>query len=81
MNQAESQPQRHTPCRQLRSKEMYYQSPGEQEDQFSSGIYWCSHTHKCLGPDGMTVSKDDCGQHRSCFEQLIQVGQSDPPPL
>ena len=67
MNQAESEAQRHTPCRQLRSKEMYYQSAGEEEDEFSSGIYWCGKTQEGFGPDGQPASKTECCNGRSCY--------------
>src|SRR6266545_5628148 len=41
----------HMLCRNLRSKEMFHQSPGQAEDEFSSGIYWCSKTCENFGPD------------------------------
>jgi hypothetical protein len=53
------------PCRHLRSKEMYYQ--GSEDDDFSSGIYWCLRTYEPLGPDGQPVGKNDCCTGRSCF--------------
>lgn len=56
------------PCRNLRSKEMYYDN-GNTSVERGSGIYWCSHTHQCLGPDNSTVSPDDCQSHRDCFER------------
>jgi len=55
-------------CRNLRSKEMYYQSPGqEEEDEFSSGIYWCSKTQEAFGPDGQPVAKSRCCAGRACY--------------
>src|SRR5437764_4656561 len=55
------------PCRHLRSKEMYYQDYGQQEDEFSSGIFWCGKTHECLGPDGENCGKGECKAGRSCY--------------
>jgi hypothetical protein len=53
------------PCRHLRSKEMFYQ--GDEEDEFSSGIYWCLRTQEPVGPDGEPAGKKDCCMERSCF--------------
>ena len=55
------------PCRNLRSKEMYYQSYGAPDDDFSSGIYWCGRTQENFGPDGEPCSKGDCGAKRTCY--------------
>jgi hypothetical protein len=55
------------PCQHLRSKEMYYQPPGQDEDEFSSGIYWCTKTQENFGPDGRPVGKIDCCARRSCY--------------
>lgn len=57
------------PCRCLRSKEMFYDNGTPLEERSGSGIYWCSRTHKCLGPDNTVVSPEDCLTHRPCFEQ------------
>jgi hypothetical protein len=54
-------------CRNLRSKEMYYQSPGQAEDEFSSGIYWCGKTSENFGPDSQPVGKTECCAGRSCY--------------
>jgi hypothetical protein len=70
---------REGPCRSLRSKEMFYDNGIPWEERGSSGIYWCSHTHKCLGPDGTVVSNEDCRPDRSCYEPIIQIGTSDAP--
>ena len=56
------------PCRHLRSKEMYYQSPGQPEDEFSSGIYWCVKTQENTGPDGKSCDKCECGPERACYQ-------------
>ncbi len=52
-------------CRNLRSKEMYYN--GNQEDPCASGIYWCSRTQENFGPDGETVGKTECCAGRCCY--------------
>ena len=55
------------PCRFLRSKEMHYLSPGAEDDEFSSGIYWCNKTHENFGPDGEEVGKRHCCAGRNCY--------------
>jgi hypothetical protein len=54
-------------CRYLRSKEMYYQGTKPEEDQFSSGLYWCMQTHETFGPDSQPVGKHECRAGRTCF--------------
>ena len=40
-------------CRCLRSKEMFIDAePDPRLPSMGSGIFWCIHTHNCLGPDG-----------------------------
>ena len=53
------------PCRQLRSKEMYYH--GAEDDEFASGIHWCQQTNEAFGPDGEPCSKAKCCEGRACF--------------
>jgi len=53
------------PCRNLRSKEMYYEAA--EDDEFASGIYWCTKTHESFGPDGEPVAKKRCCEGRSCY--------------
>lgn len=67
MSNSEPAPQIQIPCRNLRSKEMYYQALGQEDDQFSSGLYWCGRTQETFGPDGQPVSKGDCCNGRPCF--------------
>ncbi len=55
------------PCRHLRNKEMFYQSPGQEDDEFSSGVYWCGKTQEAFGPDGQPAGKAECCPSRSCF--------------
>lgn len=67
MNDTKS-PQKFTlPCRHLRSKEMFYQEPGQEEDEFSSHTYWCLKTHEGFGPDGKPVGKTECCAGRPCY--------------
>jgi hypothetical protein len=40
---------------------------GEDEDEFASGLYWCSRTQENLGPDGQPAEKKQCCAGRSCF--------------
>ena len=54
-------------CRNLRSKEMYYESPGQEEDEFASGVYWCGKTQENFGPDGQPASKSECCAGRACY--------------
>lgn len=55
------------PCRYFRSKEMYYQGVGGEEDEFASGVYWCIKTHEGFGPDGQDVGKTACCAGRKCY--------------
>jgi hypothetical protein len=55
------------PCRNLRNKEMYYENPGQAEDDCASGVYWCMKTHEGFGPDGQPVGKTDCCIGRTCY--------------
>lgn len=56
-------------CRLLRCKEMFVDT-GEGFDirNTGSGIFWCSHTQNCLGPDGQAAGPENCGPERSCYE-------------
>jgi hypothetical protein len=57
------------PCRHLRSKEMYYQTYGQADDEFSSGIYWCGKTQENFGPDGEPCGQGECAAGRPCYLQ------------
>ncbi len=57
------------PCRHLCSKEMFYDYGVPLEERGGSGVFWCSHTHNCLGPDGTMVAREECSPERSCYEQ------------
>jgi hypothetical protein len=67
MSNPESATQSRIPCPNLRSKEMFHQALGQEEDQFSSGLYWCVRTSESFGPDGQPVGKAECGRDRRCF--------------
>jgi hypothetical protein len=34
----------------------------------SDGMFWCTHTMNCLGPDGRTAVPQRCTAERDCFE-------------
>lgn len=53
------------PCRHLRCKEMYHQSPDD--DEFASGQFWCNRTQEGFGPDGSPCGKKECCANRSCY--------------
>lgn len=65
MNNNDQPVQYRSPCRHLRSKEMYYQ--GQDDDAFASGIYWCSKTQENFGPDGISAEKNQCCAGRACY--------------
>jgi hypothetical protein len=67
MSDTEKPPGFQLPCRHLRSKEMYYQAPGQAEDEFDSGAYWCARTQENFGPDGQPAGKIECCAGRSCY--------------
>ena len=59
-----------TPCRCLRSKEMYLhvdQLDWKTEGSHS-GIYWCIHTQNAVGPDAQVAEPAACQPGRSCYE-------------
>jgi len=35
-----------------------------------SGIFWCSHTQTCVGPDGSVADPEHCKAGRGCYESL-----------
>jgi hypothetical protein len=67
MNPSTQPTQRRMPCQNLRSKEMYYQGADQQDDEFSSGVYWCMLTHENFGPDGQPTGRKECCDGRGCF--------------
>ncbi len=68
MNSAENSTNVQLPCRYLRNKEMYYQAPGQEDDEFSSGVYWCGKSQESFGPDGKPADKAECCASRPCFK-------------
>ena len=54
-------------CKYLRCKEMFHEDPGQPEDNFTSGDFWCSKTHEAFGPDGNAAEQTECKPARSCF--------------
>ena len=58
-------------CLRLRCKEMFIDmgenKPFDMKDS-GSGIFWCSHTQNCLGPDGQVAHVDQCQGERNCYE-------------
>jgi hypothetical protein len=67
MNHSDSTTASGSPCQYCRSKEMYHSPPGQEEDPFSSGIYWCAKTQDAFGPDGLPAGKSECCTGRSCY--------------
>ena len=60
---------RERPCRCLRAKEMFYDTGIPLEERLGSGIFWCSQTHTCMGPDDLVVALEECGPSRQCYQQ------------
>lgn len=54
------------PCKYLRTNNMYYNDSGQEEEQSSNSIFWCTKTHEAFGPDGEPASKTDCCTERTC---------------
>jgi hypothetical protein len=48
---------------------MFYDSGPASEESPGSGIFWCTHTTNCLGPDGKPASDEDCHPDRNCYQQ------------
>jgi hypothetical protein len=57
------------PCRYLRCKEMYYEPRGNEEHEFSGGVYWCAKTQEAFGPDGRPADRQECSAERTCFHR------------
>jgi len=67
MSTPDSRKQLQSPCRHLRNKEMHYQTPGQEDDEFASGLHWCSKTQESFGPDGQQAGKSECCAGRDCY--------------
>jgi hypothetical protein len=48
---------------------MFYDNGIPLEERSGSGIFWCSHTQNCIGPDGRIVSLEECVTARPCHER------------
>jgi hypothetical protein len=48
---------------------MFYDNGIPLEERSGSGIFWCSQTHNCMGPDGRIVSLEECLSTRPCHER------------
>ncbi len=56
-------------CRRLRFKGMFVEAePDPSVPNTSDGMFWCTHTMNCLGPDGQVAGRDQCGPGRDCHE-------------
>ena len=61
----------HERCRFLSNKEMFYEvEPDLSGPHRGSGLFWCSKTQTCLGPDGQMVDERECQPGRSCYDRV-----------
>ena len=62
----------HERCRFLTSKEMFVDLERDPSSPHGagSGLFWCSQTQTCIGPDGKTVHTLDCTPGRNCYDEL-----------
>jgi hypothetical protein len=57
-------------CRRLRTKAMFIDAdPDPSVPNTADGMFWCTHTMNCLGPDGSVCGEQICGPERPCFER------------
>ncbi len=57
-------------CGDLRSKKFFMVDtiPTEPEHFYDpSGHCWCFHTQQPIGPDGKTVTPEECDKNRTCY--------------
>ena len=67
MKEPNEAPKAQIPCKHLRTNNMYYSDPIEDEDnQSEDSIFWCLKTHEGFGPDGEPALKTECCAGRSC---------------
>lgn len=58
-------------CGRLRWNGMYVDvEPDPTIPNMRDGLFWCSHTMTCLGPDGRVAAEGNCCEGRGCFEPL-----------
>jgi hypothetical protein len=55
-------------CCCLRAKTMFCEAENGDPDAEQQGPYWCAHTQSVVGPDGKTVTFEECRPGRSCCE-------------
>ena len=56
-------------CCQLRWKGMFIDAePDPSIPNTRDGLYWCSHTMTCLGPDSRVADEQSCCGGRRCYE-------------
>lgn len=56
-------------CSRLRWKGMFIDAaPDPSIPNTRDGLYWCSHTMTCLGPDGRVADEESCCDGRRCYE-------------
>jgi hypothetical protein len=61
-------------CGDLRSKKFFMLDtiPSEPEHYYDpSGHCWCFHTQQPIGPDGLQVSPEQCGNDRACYRSAV----------
>ncbi len=57
-------------CRFLTSKEMFVEVEGQPAFPGGSGLFWCSQTQTCLGPDGQLADDQKCHPGRACYSEV-----------
>ncbi len=56
-------------CSRLRWKGLFIDAePDPTIPSMRSGLYWCSNTMTCLGPDGHVADEEGCCEGRRCHE-------------
>ncbi len=62
----------HPMCRRLRAKSMFIEvdEPDTTVEGTHEGVFWCTHTQNCLGPDGQAADGESCRPSRACFETV-----------
>ena len=58
-------------CLHLRWKGIYVDvEPDPTIPNMRDGLFWCSQTFTCLGPDGQVASERHCCDGRGCFKPV-----------
>ncbi|MGO4883145.1 MAG: hypothetical protein ACLP59_20330 [Bryobacteraceae bacterium] len=58
-------------CQHLNWNGQFFDTDWGPTDPAPSGrVYWCQHTHNCLGPDGQAVDAGECNPARECYRPL-----------